>query len=48
MLRDCHYIGLLSWTLLIVIMVIMHLYTINKEKDKQIRELREEFYKLKK
>jgi hypothetical protein len=48
MLRDCHYIGLLSWTLVILIMVIIHLYTINKEKDKQIRELRDEFNRLKK
>lgn len=48
MLQDCHFIGLLSWTLLILIIVIIHLYTINKEKEKQIRDLREEFFRLKK
>ena len=48
MLQDCHFIGLLSWTLFILIIVIIHLYTINKEKEKQIRDLREEFFRLKK
>ena len=48
MLADCHFVGLLSWTFVIVTMVIIHLYTINKEKDKQIRELRDEFNRLKK